>query len=101
MLSVTDRCRDGAVMEPSCASGARVCGQYCSLLEVWHCHQLSPREERLGVFRHWLTWRWSMPHYYFDIKDGHRLVDPSGLEFKNDDAAIAKAEGDRHRSFAR
>jgi hypothetical protein len=30
-----------------------------------------------------------MPHYYFDIQDGHRLVDPSGLEFKNDDAAIA------------
>jgi hypothetical protein len=33
-----------------------------------------------------------MPHYYFDIKDGHRLVDPSGLDFKNDDAAIAKAK---------
>jgi hypothetical protein len=33
-----------------------------------------------------------MPHYYFDIKDGHRLVDPSGLEFKNDDATIAKAK---------
>jgi hypothetical protein len=33
-----------------------------------------------------------MPHYYFDIKDGHRLVDPSGLELKNDDAAIAKAK---------
>jgi hypothetical protein len=33
-----------------------------------------------------------MPRYYFDIKDGHRLVDPSGLEFKNDDAAIAKAK---------
>jgi hypothetical protein len=33
-----------------------------------------------------------MPHYYFDIKDGHRLVDPSGLNFKNDDDAIAKAE---------
>ena len=32
-----------------------------------------------------------MPHYYFDIKDGHRLVDPSGLDFKNDDDAIAKA----------
>jgi hypothetical protein len=31
-----------------------------------------------------------MPHYYFDIKDGHGLVDPSGSEFKNDDAAIAK-----------
>ena len=33
-----------------------------------------------------------MPHYYFDIKDGHRLVDASGLDFKNDDAAIAKAK---------
>jgi hypothetical protein len=33
-----------------------------------------------------------MPHYYFDIKDGHGLVDPSGLNFKNDDAAIAKAK---------
>jgi hypothetical protein len=33
-----------------------------------------------------------MPHYYFDIKDGHRLVDSSGLDFKNDDEAIAKAE---------
>jgi hypothetical protein len=32
-----------------------------------------------------------MPHYYFDIQDGHRLVDPSGLDFKND-AAIAKAK---------
>jgi len=33
-----------------------------------------------------------MPHYYFDIKDGHRLVDPSGLILKDDDDAIAKAE---------
>ena len=33
-----------------------------------------------------------MPHYYFDIKDGHRLLDPSGLNFKNDDDALAKAE---------
>jgi hypothetical protein len=33
-----------------------------------------------------------MPHYYFDIKDGHRLVDPSGLNFKHDDDALAKAE---------
>jgi hypothetical protein len=32
-----------------------------------------------------------MPHYYFDIRDGHQLVDPSGLNFKNDDDAIAKA----------
>ena len=33
-----------------------------------------------------------MPRYFFDIKDGHRLVDPSGLNFKNDDDAIARAE---------
>ncbi len=33
-----------------------------------------------------------MPHYYFDIKDGHRLVDRSGSDFKNDEAALAKAE---------
>jgi len=33
-----------------------------------------------------------MPHYYFDIKDGHSLADPSGLNFKDDDDAIAKAE---------
>jgi hypothetical protein len=33
-----------------------------------------------------------MPHYYFDIKDGHTLVDPSGFNFKNDDDALAKAE---------
>jgi hypothetical protein len=32
-----------------------------------------------------------MPHYYFDIKDGHGLVDPSGLDFKDDADAIAKA----------
>ena len=32
-----------------------------------------------------------MPHYYFDIKDGHRLVDPSGLECKNDSAAMEQA----------
>lgn len=33
-----------------------------------------------------------MPHYYFDIKDGHRFVDASGLDLRNDDAAIAKAK---------
>jgi hypothetical protein len=33
-----------------------------------------------------------MSHYYFDIKDGLRLVDPSGLNFKDDDDAIAKAK---------
>jgi uncharacterized protein DUF6894 len=33
-----------------------------------------------------------MPHYYFDIKDGHTPVDAAGLDFKNDDGAIAKAK---------
>jgi hypothetical protein len=39
-----------------------------------------------------ISWRWSMPHYFFDIKGGHWLVDPSGLNFKTDDDAIARAE---------
>jgi hypothetical protein len=33
-----------------------------------------------------------MPHYYFDIKDGHTPVDPAGLNFKTDDDAIARAQ---------
>jgi hypothetical protein len=33
-----------------------------------------------------------MPHFYFDIEGDHRLVDSSGLDFKNDEAAIAKAK---------
>jgi hypothetical protein len=32
-----------------------------------------------------------MPHYFFDIKNGHRLVDPDGSDCKNDTAAIEKA----------
>jgi hypothetical protein len=33
-----------------------------------------------------------MPRYFFDIKDGHRLVDPSGSDFENDNAAIERAK---------
>lgn len=33
-----------------------------------------------------------MPTYFFDIKDGHRLVDPAGRRFKSDDDAIAMAK---------
>jgi hypothetical protein len=25
----------------------------------------------LAGIRHWLSWRWLMPRYYFEIKDGH------------------------------
>ena len=30
--------------------------------------------------------------YHFDIKDGHRIVDPSGLNCENDVDAVAKAK---------
>ncbi|CAN5454406.1 hypothetical protein BH10PSE11_BH10PSE11_19740 [soil metagenome] len=33
-----------------------------------------------------------MPRYFFDIKDGHRLLDPSGMIFKSDADAIARAK---------
>jgi hypothetical protein len=33
-----------------------------------------------------------MPRYFFDIKDGHRLVDPTGRECKDDTAAKDMAE---------
>jgi len=33
-----------------------------------------------------------MPRYFFDIKDGHRLIDASGRQFKNDKDAIARAK---------
>jgi len=33
-----------------------------------------------------------MSRYFFDIQDGHRLVDPSGRDCKNDEDAIAKAK---------
>jgi len=33
-----------------------------------------------------------MPHYFFDIKDGHRLIDPSGFDCKSDTDAIDKAK---------
>lgn len=33
-----------------------------------------------------------MPRYFFDIKDGHRLVDPSGSNFDNDTDAIDRAK---------
>ena len=33
-----------------------------------------------------------MPRYYFDIKDGHRFVDPTGLAFRNDEDAIKRAK---------
>jgi hypothetical protein len=40
---------------------------------------------------HWLEWRWPMPHYFFDTKDGHRLVHLAGSDCKNDSAAMEKA----------
>jgi hypothetical protein len=33
-----------------------------------------------------------MPRYYFDIADGHKLVDPAGRDFKNSSDAIDMAK---------
>ena len=33
-----------------------------------------------------------MPRYYFDVKNGHRLIDPSGLDCKDDEDASSKAD---------
>lgn len=33
-----------------------------------------------------------MPLYFFDVKDGKRLVDPTGLNCRDDNEAVAKAE---------
>jgi hypothetical protein len=32
-----------------------------------------------------------MPRYFFDVKNGHRLIDPAGLECRNDQEATALA----------
>jgi hypothetical protein len=33
-----------------------------------------------------------MSRYFFDIKNGHRLIDPAGLDCRDDDEAIRSAE---------
>jgi hypothetical protein len=33
-----------------------------------------------------------MPRYFFEIKNGHRLPDPAGLDCRDDDDALAKAQ---------
>jgi hypothetical protein len=33
-----------------------------------------------------------MPRYFFDVKNGHRLIDPSGVDCENDDHARRQAE---------
>jgi hypothetical protein len=92
-LSVTDGCLgrggDGTIMR---FGGAEWVINIAHSLKFLPSRQLSSQGGTLPDIGHWFSWRWPMPHYYFDIKDGHRLVDPSGLEFKNDDAAIAKAK---------
>jgi hypothetical protein len=32
-----------------------------------------------------------MPRYFFDVKNGHRLIDPSGLDCQDDQEAITQA----------
>ena len=33
-----------------------------------------------------------MPHYFFDLTNGHRLIDPAGLDCKDDNEAISTAK---------
>ncbi len=33
-----------------------------------------------------------MPRYYFELKNGHSLKDPSGLDCANDDDAVQKGK---------
>jgi hypothetical protein len=33
----------------------------------------------------------AMPRYFFDIKNGHRLIDPAGLDCRDDQEAKAQA----------
>jgi hypothetical protein len=33
-----------------------------------------------------------MPHYYFDVRNGHRDADSLGLDCRDDSGAIAKAK---------
>jgi hypothetical protein len=91
-LSVTDRCLgrggDGIIMRFGAAEWlVNIAHSWKFCIGVNYRRGGTPAE-----FGHWSSRRWPMPHYYFDIKDGHRLVDPSGSEFRNDDAAIAKAK---------
>jgi hypothetical protein len=48
-------------------------------------------QRNITTWRALAGWRHVMPRYYFDIKDGHGLVDPAGLECKNDSDAIERA----------
>jgi hypothetical protein len=32
-----------------------------------------------------------MPRYFFDIKNGHRLIDPAGLDCRDDEEAMDQA----------
>lgn len=38
-----------------------------------------------------------MPRYYFDVKNGHRLIDPAGVDCVGDDAARKQVEMIAHQ----
>ena len=41
-----------------------------------------------------------MPHYYFDVKNGHRLIDPAGLECRDDQEFAARKDRKKRRPRA-
>ena len=48
---------------------------------------VEPRRKRDGKKARYFD----MPRYYFDVKNGHRLIDPTGLERRDDQDAITQA----------
>lgn len=54
------------------------------------------RREQGQLSRRWSAWGfWSglqMPRYFFDVTNGHRLIDPTGLDCKDDNEALSTAK---------
>ena len=48
---------------------------------------VEPRRKRDGKKARYFD----MPRYYFDVRNGHRLIDPTGLECRDDQDAITQA----------
>jgi hypothetical protein len=64
----------------------------CSVLYTYSdtCHRRPVRNTTVPT--NLPNWRLPLPRYFFDIKNGHKLVDPSGIDCKNDTDAIDKAK---------
>src|SRR4051794_28571583 len=63
-------------------------------------HHQRARRSGSSAGRHWNfcpspdlpSWEEQMSKYYFDVRNGHRLVDPSGLDCESEKDAMTKAK---------